>query len=86
MFPFKKFMSWLGGLLFWLAVGYFTDPAWTALVLVVILFGVYGSAYRLTEETISRQQKKLEETEQGLDRVYEKLLDRIEYLENRPRR
>ena len=86
MFLFKKVMGWLIGLLFWLAVGYFTDPAWTALVLVVVLFGMSGLVYRSNEETISRQQKKIEETELGLDRVYEKLLNRIEYLENRPHR
>lgn len=81
-FMLRSIFRFILGFAFWLAIGYFTDPGWFALVFLIFLLSLLEIWYKSYVEKIAAQQQKIESLQKTLDSVYEKLAYRITYLED----
>lgn len=51
---------------FWLAVAYFTDPGWTALLLSLITFLIFD---RSSKSNLEAMDRRIETIEKSIDRI-----------------
>lgn len=73
----KIFLKGLTYFAFWIAVGYLTDPGWTALLFVLVTFLIFEFENKARKGEIAKQEVRFDQHDAARDR----LLSRIESLE-----